>query len=213
VSAHGFLQTITTPDRTYPGWSPYTDPHIKPEPKRYTRRYFTNGPVPDFTSSDIACNVGGNSPISEYINVKAGDKITFQWDTWPETHKGPILTYLLPCPGPCSHLTLPTTNTWYKIHQSGYTGGIWATDRLIAQNLTSTLTLPSTLPSGEYLLRHEILALHEAGREKGAQFYPSCAQLKVEGPPGEKDVWKGLEGVRLPGVYEVEGEGVLVDIY
>lgn len=75
VSAHGFLQTITTPEQLYPCWSPHTDSYQKPEPKRYTRRYPNNGPIPDFTSDDIACNVGGNAPISEYISVKAGDKM------------------------------------------------------------------------------------------------------------------------------------------
>lgn len=127
------------------------------------------------------------------------------------------MTYLLPClDTPCSKLTLPTASSWYKIHQSGYDPrtNAWATDRLLSRNLTSTIVLPSTLPRGEYLLRHEILALHQGGQEKGAQFYPSCAQIKVESDAGDAEkVWGRLKGVQFPGAYEVDGEGVLYNIY
>lgn len=44
-----------------------------------------------------------------------------------------------------------------------------------------SFTLPKSLPSGEYLLRVEHIGLHSAGSAGGAQFYVSCAQVKVEG--------------------------------
>jgi hypothetical protein len=43
-----------------------------------------------------------------------------------------------------------------------------------------SVTLPKSLPSGEYLLRVEHVALHTAGSANGAQFYLSCAQINVQ---------------------------------
>lgn len=34
-----------------------------------------NGPVPDFTSKDITCNVGGNIAAKKVIPVVPGDKV------------------------------------------------------------------------------------------------------------------------------------------
>lgn len=42
-------------------------------------------------------------------------------------------------------------------------------------------TLPSCIAAGQYLLRAEIIALHSAGSQGGAQFYMSCAQINVSG--------------------------------
>lgn len=46
------------------------------------------------------------------------------------------------------------------------------------QNLKWTSTIPSNLAPGNYLIRHELLALHQANTP---QFYPECAQLVVTG--------------------------------
>lgn len=43
-----------------------------------------------------------------------------------------------------------------------------------ANNNTGSLTIPSDLKAGNYVLRHEIIALHSAGQEDGAQAYPQC---------------------------------------
>lgn len=44
----------------------------------------------------------------------------------------------------------------------------------IANNLTSTVAIPSDIAPGNYIIRHEIIALHSAGQENGAQSYPQC---------------------------------------
>lgn len=46
------------------------------------------------------------------------------------------------------------------------------------QNLKWTSTIPKNLAPGNYLIRHELLALHQANTP---QFYPECAQLVVTG--------------------------------
>lgn len=69
--------------------------------------------------------------------------------------------------------------------------------------------LPKALPSGDYLLRVEHIALHSAGSAGGAQFYLSCAQLKVEnggsGSPGPL--------VAFPGAYSPTDPGIKINIY
>ncbi|EDR01287.1 glycoside hydrolase family 61 protein [Laccaria bicolor S238N-H82] len=48
----------------------------------------------------------------------------------------------------------------------------------LSGSLAST-QLPSNLALGNYLTRHEIIALHLAKSLGGAEFYPACSQLTV----------------------------------
>jgi hypothetical protein len=77
--------------------------------------------------------------------------------------------------GDCSTLT-PGSLRWSKISQGGLLkpggNGHWVTDDLITNGFTSSLTIPRNLKAGNYVLRHEIIALHAAGNDNGAQFYP-----------------------------------------
>ena len=50
--------------------------------------------------------------------------------------------------------------------------GTWATDQLIEDSYRRTVTIPSDIAAGDYVLRHEIIALHGAGDLDGAQNYP-----------------------------------------
>lgn len=43
------------------------------------------------------------------------------------------------------------------------------------------MTIPRNLKAGNYVIRHEIIALHSAGIDNGAQNYPQCLTLKVGG--------------------------------
>ncbi|KAI1364856.1 glycosyl hydrolase family 61-domain-containing protein [Xylaria arbuscula] len=52
----------------------------------------------------------------------------------------------------------------------------WATHKLES----FLFTLPPETPVGEYLLRAEGMAVHAAHKPGGAQFYVSCAQIRVE---------------------------------
>ncbi len=78
-------------------------------------------------------------------------------------------------------------DVWVKIAEDGYDGTTWAVTTLIANKGKWDVTIPSTLAAGEYLLRGEIIALHEAdaaynvNSARGAQFYAECVQIKVSG--------------------------------
>ena len=76
VSAHGYLKTISVNGgSSYLAWQVGQDDYVTPEPTRYARRIKDNGPVPDFTTADITCNVGGNIPAKGMIPVNPGDKV------------------------------------------------------------------------------------------------------------------------------------------
>jgi cellulase len=66
-------------------------------------------------------------------------------------------------------------------------GGTWAVDTLITNRGKHDVTIPAGLAPGKYLLRGEIIALHEAdtafnvNSARGAQFYMECIQINVTG--------------------------------
>jgi len=104
--------------------------------------------------------------------------------TYLQSHKGPILVYIAPT------ASNGAGNVWVKLAESGYNSGTWAVDTLIANKGQHSFTLPSVLAPGNYLVRPEIIALHEADAAynvnpaRGAQFYMECIQLKVTGNGG-----------------------------
>ena len=73
-----------------------------------------------------------------------------------------------------------------------------------------SFTVPSCLAAGEYIVRHEIIALHAAYSYPGAQFYPSCIQIKVSG--GGTSTGPSSK-VSFPGAYKSTDPGVVYDAY
>jgi hypothetical protein len=53
--------------------------------------------------------------------------------------------------------------------------GAWVTDDLVKNNFSWDLTIPNLAP-GNYVIRHEIIALHAAGQTNGAQAYPQVSR-------------------------------------
>lgn len=61
---------------------------------------------------------------------------------------------------------------WFKIAEDGLDGsGKWGVDRMIANGGWVDFQIPSCVAPGQYLLRTEIIALHSATQQGGAQFY------------------------------------------
>ncbi|KAJ8120125.1 hypothetical protein O1611_g10445 [Lasiodiplodia mahajangana] len=78
-----------------------------------------------------------------------------------------------------------------------------------AVDMTHTFKLPSSLESGEYLLRSEMLALHGSQTLGGAQFYIGCAQLSITGPGGACS-----PKISLPGAYNADDADIYIpDFY
>nr|QYF11365.1 LPMO9A [Pleurotus djamor] len=184
-----------------------------------------DGPIENVASNDIICNGGINpyyQPMSQVIiDVPAGGDVTAEFhhtlsganpsdssDPIDPTHKGPILAYLAKVD---SALQSDVTGLdWFKIYEDGYGPGTeWAVDRLIANDGLVTFKIPDCIPSGEYLLRVELIALHGAGSYPGAQFYMSCAQIRVTG--GGSAVPGPI--AHFPGAYSGTDPGIKLSIY
>jgi hypothetical protein len=102
---------------------------------------------------------------------------------------------------------------FFKIGEAGLldnseSPGRWASDDLMAANNTWTVNIPSDIAAGNYVLRHEIIALHNAMRDNGAQAYPQCINLKVIG-----DGTATPKGISATQFYKPTDPGILVDIF
>lgn len=180
----------------------------KPDTAAWLADNMDNGFVIDPTSPDIICHksatVGSNS-----VTIAAGDTISLTWDQWPDSHKGPVIDYLAPVAGDFAAIDKASL-AFVKIDERGLNNGKWAgSDELIAQGLTWPVTIPASVAPGNYVLRHEILALHEGNRQGGTQFYPQCINVVVTGS-GTNALSGGTPGTQL---YTATDPGVLFDIY
>jgi hypothetical protein len=73
------------------------------------------------------------------------------------------------CGGACSSFSA-SGSVWFKVDESlTWDGTQWATQKLKENGSKYTFKLPADLQDGEYLIRHEIIALHEAASPGGAQ--------------------------------------------
>jgi hypothetical protein len=89
-----------------------------------------------FGTSDIACHKSAKS-TSNSIPVKAGDTLKLQWDTWPDSHHGPVIDYLAKVSSH-SASNSPGSLSFFKIAESGLISGAsppgtWASDTLISE--------------------------------------------------------------------------------
>ncbi|KAL7269416.1 hypothetical protein RUND412_007923 [Rhizina undulata] len=94
------------------------------------------------------------------------------------------MTYMARCPSGCAKFKGDSGSVWFKINQMGYDPSqspLWGSDMLASLGASWTVTIPASLADGEYLLRHEILALHVAENLMEAQFFPSCTQITLTG--------------------------------
>lgn len=164
-----------------------------------------------FADPDIICHKGA-TPGQTHAQVVAGESIDLQWTVWPESHKGPVLDYLANCNGPCESVD-KTTLEFFKIDAGGLIDGTaapgtWASDQLISNNNTWTVKIPSDIAPGNYVLRHEIIALHAAGSLDGAQNYPQCINVAITGSGTATPA--GILGTAL---YKDTDPGILIGIY
>lgn len=159
-----------------------------------------NNPVTDVTSKDLTCNVNGLSGSGVgTATIPAGATVTFEWhqhaqrtgeDAISGGHKGavqgtsdllftsyPFSTYLHAvyiAKAPSTAAAFDGQGTvWTKIYSSGLVNAQsqqWATDVVNSNAGKHSVTIPASLPAGQYLLRAEIIALHVASSYPGAQF-------------------------------------------
>jgi lytic cellulose monooxygenase (C1-hydroxylating) len=206
--AHGHVSSYTVGGQVIQGG---TNGALSVNPRPNTPAWLAanndNGFVTDVTSPDVICHKSAE-PGSSSFTVTAGDTITLQWNTWPDSHSGPVIDYLAPVNGDFESIS-KSSLLFTKIAEAGLSGGKWAANELIANGFKWQTTIPSSIAPGNYVLRHEILALHEAQRVGGTQFYPQCINIEVTGS-GTNDLSDGTPGTQLYGQTE---PGVIFDMY
>ncbi|USP75753.1 glycoside hydrolase family 61 protein [Curvularia clavata] len=175
------------------------------------------------------------SPSPYTAPVSAGSDVTFHWhhegscgdgeEGWDCSHHGWTSTYLASCNGDCAKVD-KTSLEFFKIHQSAlidyrqgrYSSGspqeqtgYWGTDAIFYDNGNSqTVTIPSGIPSGNYVLRTEVVSIHNNGAVKNRQFWPQAFNIKVTGGKDGAQMPAGTRGTEL---YHANDDLLKWDLY
>ncbi|EJD03600.1 glycoside hydrolase family 61 protein [Fomitiporia mediterranea MF3/22] len=190
AAAHYTFPSLVVDGTTTPAWVNV----------RQTNNYNTQAPVTDVTSMDIRCYDTAEPGTAETITVSAGQQIGIMSDG-------------AKAPGDVDGWAGDGA-VWFKLYEiPAVTDGGKSITFPAEGQPGVTFTLPSALPSGQYLLRMENIALHVAQSYGGAQFYLSCGQINVEnggsGTPGPTVAFPGAyTGYAIPTNYTQPGPPV-----
>jgi cellulase len=218
ITAHGWVDVWTISGQNYTGFVPTAAPWVPDQGTIGWPAWNTdNGPVysKDVNSPDVICSINATNAKLYATPVNAGSTINLRWTTWPESHHGPILSYLADCNGDCVTVDKRELK-WFKIAEMGQLSygegggktGTWADDELRAAGGAWSVKIPSSIKSGNYVLRNEIIALHSAYDLGAAQLYPQCANIKISG--GGDATPSGVVGTEL---YSQDDPGLHYGIY
>lgn len=181
-----------------------------------------NNPVQDVNSQNIICGQPG-SKDSTIIDVAPGDRLGAWYQhviggaQFPgdrdnpiaASHKGPVMAYLAKVDNAA---TAPITGQkWFKIADDGFNTQTrkWGVDNMISNNGWAYFNMPSCIAPGQYLLRVELIGLHGANVQGQAQFYTSCAHIRVSG----SGTFSPAQTVSFPGAYQATHPGIKTSIY
>ncbi|KAI5807185.1 cellulose-growth-specific protein [Geopyxis carbonaria] len=184
VLAHGGVTSYVINGVEYQGFSPYNSPTGQ---TTIQRQYSSYDPILSPTDAKMACNTPGTGPAALNATVAAGSKITAKWKQW--THaEGPVTVYMAKV-GNNFASSDGTGAVWFKIDETGLISGTvnkgeWGLGIVLKTN-EYTSTIPANLAPGNYLIRHELLALHQANTPQFS----------------------------FPGAWKASDPGVTIDIY
>ncbi|KAL5118748.1 hypothetical protein ACEQ8H_003251 [Pleosporales sp. CAS-2024a] len=172
-------------------------------------------------SPDIIAHLDA-SPSPYTAEAPAGEKVTFTWhhdgscdggeEGWDCSHHGWTSTYLAPCHGDCKDVDKLQLE-FFKIHESALIDyrpgrysqgtrqaqtGYWGTDAIFYDNANKqSVTIPKEIPSGNYVLRTEVVSIHNNGDVSLRQFWPQAFNIKVTGGDDTAQVPVGLRGTDI----------------
>lgn len=172
-----------------------------------------DSPISSLTSPDMSCGFlpAAQPGANRMCPITAGSSIGLQWhhssnspsdDIVDPSHVGPVIFYLGKINTDLSKVS------WFKIYEDGFANGKWAVNRLIANKGRVDITIPSDIAAGNYLLRGEVLALHNGYELNGVQPYVGCVELAVSGGGSANPA-----GVLIPGAYKPTDPGMLFNVY
>lgn len=212
VSAHGYVSQVKIGNKTFSGPFPFSNNNAASP----IRKISTTFPITSANDANMNCGFNA-APAAQVAAANPGDTVTLTWKSGREKNwghsLGPIMTYLAQVPAGQTADKFDTKNAkFFKIDQTGQTGGAgtgWV-QAGIKGGKTYTLTLPKDLPAGDYIMRHELIALHFAQTKKdGAQFYPSCIQMRVGGGSNAPKAISA-QTVSFPGGYTAGDKSLFV---
>ncbi|KAI1095743.1 glycoside hydrolase family 61 protein [Rostrohypoxylon terebratum] len=184
-------------------------------------RQTTSYPIASIDSDYMACGLGGNQPVAFTCPAPAGGKLSFEYRVWADAshpgaldpgHKGPCAVYAKQV----QNITTdsPAGSGWVKIWDDGYddSTGKWCTEKLIDNNGLLSIDLPEYITDGYWLIRPELLALHQAV-QGNPQFYVGCAQVYVEGNNATAPNIPEEHLVSIPGYVKSTDPGLTFNIW
>ncbi|KAI1164835.1 lytic polysaccharide monooxygenase [Nemania serpens] len=205
VAAHGAVTSYIIGGTTYPGYQGFSP---QPNAQIIQRQWPDYNPIMTVTDAKMTCNGGTSAPLS--AKIAAGTNITAVWQQW--THQqGPVMVWLYPCESGFASCD-GKQKKWFKIDQMALTGPAlnsndWGT-AVVYKTLKYTSKIPTNIKPGTYLIRHELLALHQSNTP---QFYPECAQIEITGTGTATPPANLL--ATIPGYAPQSDPGIMVDIY
>jgi len=105
----------------------------------------------------------------------------------------------------------PKNGDFFKISQTGRKPNsmTWYMADIKAGKDYST-TIPEHIPNGDYIVRHEMIALHFATSPDAAQLFPSCSQVRITGGSDASSMSQVTNGVpaHFPGAYKATDPGI-----
>ena len=221
VAAHGYVSNVVINGVSYGGYDVTKFPYQE-NPEANVLGWATTATdlgfvePKDFGGPDIICHLNGeNAPA--YVEIAAGDSAYIQWNEWPDSHSGPIIDYLASCGDVGCDEVDKTDLEFFKIAEKGLINadGIdfgkparFATDELLENGVGWMVKIPDSIAPGNYVLRHEIIALHSGNEDNGAQAYPQCLNLLITGSGSDKP-----QGVKGTALYSRSDKGILYDLY
>ncbi|CAE6482728.1 unnamed protein product [Rhizoctonia solani] len=212
VNAHGYIKALVADGKTYKG--PVAGGGKIASP---IRQISTTSPYKDVNGPGMTCG-RDSKPASQIATVTAGSTIKMSWedhpgDTWNHD-LGPLMTYMTKVPeGQTADKFNPSSAQWFKVAQDGIgSNGKWAQAALMTGAFHS-VQIPKNIPSGQYLIRSEIIALHLADKRGGVEFYGNCLQFEVKGGTGGANFLSGVATAKFPGGYSLDDKGIHVNVF
>ncbi|KNG45090.1 glycoside hydrolase family 61 protein [Stemphylium lycopersici] len=237
VAGHTSVEKFECGGKTYEGFRQASkqDPGNK-SPAWWTNQGWGYQPIygDQINHPDIIAHKDA-SPSPYTVEAPAGKDVTFHWhhegscgsgeEGWDCSHHGWTATYLAACNGDCSKVD-KTSLEFFKIHQAGLLDyrpgrfssgqaqeqtGYWGTDAIFYdQGNSQSVTIPSDIPNGNYVLRTEVMSVHNNGPIKNRQFWPQAFNIKVTGGDDNAQLPAGKLGTDL---YNDSDELLKWDIY
>jgi len=226
VAGHTAVEEFTADDVTYPGYyqGSKVDPGNK-SPAWWTNQGWGYQPIMgnELQSDDFIAHIDA-SPSPYTAPVTAGSDVTFKWhhegscdagneEGWDCSHHGWTTTYMAPCGGDCKDVD-KTQLSFFKIHDNALINypegtrfaqgspqeqtGYWGTDAIFYDNENKqTVKIPSDIPSGNYVIRTEVMSIHNNGDVKNRQFWPQAFNVAVKGGDDSATVPEGKKATEF----------------